>query len=257
MAMNSQTLRSSIGQLLRRCHRWLGGDFDYRAAYSKADLERSYWKIIGADTKEEFEALGRAKLKLLGDLGLTPEGRVLDVGCGTGALTETLMDYLGPRGVYYGTDVAQEAITFCEQKYRRPNFHFRRNELTRLPIEGLQFDFIYFGSVFTHVYPAEMRTLLVEVSRLLDPHGQIVADLFIDPGVHRFRGDRGMVVSHEGYLREMFAATGLWHEVIGSWPCLPELHHAYRRWPCGPQTRRLTYRFGHGSASAVSRRAVG
>jgi SAM-dependent methyltransferase len=153
--------------------------------------------------------------------------------------------------------VAQEAITFCEQKYRRPNFFFRRNELTRLPIDGLAFDFIYFGSVFTHVYPDEIRALLVEVSRLLDPGGQIVADLFVDPGVGCFRGHRGMVVSNEGFLLERFTATGLRHDVLGSHPCLPELHHAYRRWPCGPQTRRLTYRFRHGSASSRAQRAVG
>jgi SAM-dependent methyltransferase len=127
--MEIQTLWSAISQIRCRYHRWLGGDFDYRSAYRKADLGRNYWRIIGADSQEEFEALGRAKLKLLVGLGLTSRSRVLDVGCGTGALTEVLLDYLGPQGLYYGTDLALEAVAFCEQKYRRPNFCFRTNEL--------------------------------------------------------------------------------------------------------------------------------
>jgi ubiquinone/menaquinone biosynthesis C-methylase UbiE len=255
--MTIQTLLSSMGRLRRRCHRWLGGDFDYQTAYRKADLDQSYWTIIGASSKDEFEALGSAKLKLLVDLGLTSESCVLDVGCGTGALTRTLLDYLGPRGIYYGTDVAEEAITFCQRRYRRPNFIFLRNEPTRLPIEGVEFDFVYFGSVFTHVYPKETRALLVEASRLLHRQGQVVGDLFVDPGVGRFRGHRGMVVSNERYLLAILATTGLECEVLGSWPCLPELHHAYRQWPCGPNTRRVTYRFGHRRADASALRAVG
>ncbi len=243
-----QTLFSTVVRLRRRCHRFLGGGFDYRTAYRKAELDRSYWKIIGADSEAEFEILGRVKRQLLVDLGLTPEGRVLDVGCGTGALTATLADYLSPQGLYHGTDLAAEAVAFCRRKFSRPNFYFHQNELTRLPIAGIHFDFVYFGSVFTHVYPKEIRALLEEAMRLLAPEGLIVADLFVDPDVDRYRGDRGMVVNNEAHLLEMFAATGLRHELSGSWPCAPELHQAYRGWPCGPRTRRSTYQFSHRQA---------
>jgi ubiquinone/menaquinone biosynthesis C-methylase UbiE len=241
----SPTFLSTVGRIRRRCRRWLGGDFDYQAAYRKAPLDQSYWRIIGAETREEFEVLGRVKRQLLIGLGLTPEGRVLDVGCGTGALTATLEEFLGPEGLYYGTDIAEEAVAFCRRRFTRPNFVFARNELTRLPIEGIHFDFIYFGSVFTHVYPEEIRALLVEVKRLLDPQGRIIADLFVEPDVHRFRGDRGMVVIDEAHLLEVFAATGLQHALFGSWPCAPEVHQAYRNWPCGPATLRSTYTFFH------------
>jgi SAM-dependent methyltransferase len=241
----SQTFLSTVGRIRRRCRRWLGGDFDYQAAYRKAPLDEAYWKIIGAETREEFEALGRVKRQLLVGLGLTPEGRVLDVGCGTGTLTATLEKFLGPEGLYYGTDVADEAVAFCRRRFTRPNFVFARNELTRLPIEGIQFDFIYFGSVFTHVYPEEIRDLLVEVKRLLAPMGLVVADLFVDPDVARFRGDRGMVVIGEPHLHELFAATGLRHELFGTWPCTPDEYSVYRNWPCGPATQRSTYKFFH------------
>jgi SAM-dependent methyltransferase len=245
----STLLSTAVTQLRRRCHRWLGGDFDYRVAYRKADLDRSPWTVIGASTKEEFDTLGRVKKQLLIGQGLTPDSRVLDVGCGTGALTIPLLDYLSPRGLYHGTDIAPEAIAFCREHFRRPNFVFECNDLTRLPIEGIQFDFIYFGSVFTHIYPDEIRDLLVEVARLLDPRGLIIGDLFVDPGIDRFRGDRGMVVINEDYLHERLAATGLAYELLGGGRCAPEDHDSYRKWPCTPQTRRLTYKLARDAAA--------
>src|SRR5260221_14539559 len=104
---------------------------------------------------------------MLVNLGLTSASSVLDVGCGTGSLTQALFDYLGPQGLYYGTDIGAEAVAFCEKNYRRPNFHFLRNETTRIPIDGKQFDIIVLFSVFTHLYPQEIRAMLEDLRRLL------------------------------------------------------------------------------------------
>src|SRR5438270_442465 len=77
-----------------------------------------------APTREEYERLGEVKLQLLRKLGLGPDARVLDVGCGTGLLTAALERFLSARGLYYGTDLAPEAVRFCRERFRRPNFVF-------------------------------------------------------------------------------------------------------------------------------------
>ena len=100
-----------IAATLGRCRTWLRRDFDYQAAYRRADLGRDYWSIVGPASRDEFEALGRGKRQILIDLGLTPSSRVLDVGCGTGQLTEALLDFLSPDGRYCGTDIASEAVS--------------------------------------------------------------------------------------------------------------------------------------------------
>jgi len=221
-----------IAAALRHCRKWLGGDFDYRTAYRRADLDRDYWSIVGPTSREEFEALGRGKRQVLIDLGLSPSSRVLDVGCGTGQLTEALLDFLGADGRYCGTDIAPEAIVFCRHRFHRPNFVFLQSEMTRLPIEGECFDFVYFGSVFTHLYPQEVRDLLRDVRRLLAADGQIVGDVFVGTVPDGFAGNRGMVTFDRDHLVAMFRETGLDFAPLRSW-----------NWESGID--RVIYRFTH------------
>jgi ubiquinone/menaquinone biosynthesis C-methylase UbiE len=191
-------------------------DFDYHTLYAKADLEKDYWTVVGPGTKEEFESLGRAKLQQLVRLGLHADSRVLDVGCGTGQLTEALVAFLSPAGLYHGTDLAKEAIDFCRKRFRRPNFFFHQNEMTQLPLAGLLFDFIYLGSVFTHMYPDEIHSLLGELKRLLAPGGRIVADAFLSPSVEHHVGSRSMVEINDCLLSDLFASVGLNCAVLSS-----------------------------------------
>jgi SAM-dependent methyltransferase len=215
-------------------------DRDYENAWKDADLNEDYWTLTGPASKDEFESLGRTKRQMLVDLGLTPASRVLDVGCGTGSLTQALFDYLGPQGLYYGTDIGAEAVAFCQKKYRRPNFHFLRNDATRIPIDGKQFDIIVLFSVFTHLYPQEIRAMLEDLRRLLDVNGLIIADVFVALDVDKFDGGHGpdaLVAINETHLLETFAPTGLHFTVLDD-----------SAW--GTRTRRVLYKIGHAAADS-------
>jgi len=216
----SRTLRRLAYQAAGGLRRLTGGraDIDYRRWYSIWNLQRDYWTIVGPATKEEYERLGRVKLQLLIDLGLAPESRVLDVGCGTGLLAAALHDFLNERGQYVGTDISQEAVAFCRSRFPRPNFSFRVSEMTKLPGLRERFDFIVFFSVFTHTYPRETALLLDQAGRLLADGGVIFADVFTAPLIDEHAGDRGAVEINPDHLMRLLDGSGLDAELIDTQP---------------------------------------
>ena len=207
-----------------------GADFDYRDAYAKADLERDWWSIVGPATLEEYVAQGRRKLAQLQRLGLRADARFLDIGCGTGQLTEQLAVALSPAGCYVGTDIAEEAVAFCRCRFPHPNFRFVRNEATQLPIEGEVFDIVYLASVFTHMELHEIRGMLTEIQRLLATGGWGLADAFVSTMVAHQEGNHSMMILNEAALQVAFAAQGFTWRETGSAP-----------W--NAQCRRVVYRF--------------
>lgn len=184
-------------------------DIDYRRWYAGQDLRRDYWTIVGPTARPDFERLGPVKLQLLRDHGLTPDARILDVGCGTGLLTAALEGFLSDRGLYWGTDIGAEAVSFCRARFRRPNFAFVQNGMTTIPLDGLSFDFIVFFSVFTHMFPHETALLLAEAKRLLAPGGVIFADVFTSPQVSQYAGNRGAVEVNREYFLGLVDGCGL------------------------------------------------
>jgi SAM-dependent methyltransferase len=212
----SNTLRRLASRAVRGLNRLTGRrpDIDYRRWYSTWDLQRDYWTIVGPATKEEYERLSLVKLKLLIDLGLTPEAKLLDVGCGTGLLAASLHDFLSEGGEYIGADISPEAVAFCRSRFSRPNFSFHINEMTQLPPLTNRFDFIVFYSVFTHTYPRETAALLREASQLLAEDGLIFADVFTAPLVDEHSGDRSAVEINPDYLMRLLEGSGLHAELI-------------------------------------------
>ncbi len=218
---------TASGTLRRLASRAAGGlrrltgrkaDIDYRRWYSNWDLQRDYWTIVGPATEEEYHRLSRVKRQLLIDLGLTPQSKILDVGCGTGLLATALYDFLNERGLYAGSDISSEAIAFCRSRFHRPNFTFHVSEMTKLPALAERFDFIVFFSVFTHTYPQETALLLREASRLLAGGGIIFADVFAAPLLDEYAGDRGAVEINPDYLMRLLEGSGLHAELIDMQP---------------------------------------
>lgn len=126
--------------------------------------------------------------------GLQPYHRVLDIGSGIGNLAVALLDYL--RGGYDGVEIHHEAVTWCQQAItpRHPAFRFHRADLAntaynprggarasayRFPFSDATFDFVYLGSVFTHMPLDEVEQYLHEIARVLVPRGTCIASFFL------------------------------------------------------------------------------
>ncbi len=199
-------------------------DIDYHEVYRHANLAENHWWVVGHyPTREEYERSSRERLGTLIQHGLTPDSRVLDVGCGTGQMADALAGYLSDRGAYFGTDIGKEAIDFCRERFHRPNFVFRQGGMTHIPFADSDgsFDLAIFFSVFTHTFLDESALLLAETKRLLAPSGRVLADVITSDLVERAAGNRGeMVVNRDHFLR-LAAMLGLAAEEVGRWPWNP------------------------------------
>ena len=218
----TRTLRRFVARAAGGLRRLTGRrvELDYRRWYARCDLQRDHWTIVGPTTREEYDRLAAIKLGMLRSLGLTPDSKILDVGCGTGMLAMTLNEYLSDRGQYLGTDISPDAIAFCRARCRRGNFSFTVSAMTALPERAERFDFIVFYSVFTHTYPHETATLLRHAARLLANDGVILADLFAAPLVDDYCGDRAAIEVNPDYLLRLLDGSGLRAELVEAQPGL-------------------------------------
>lgn len=91
--------------------------------------------------------------------------KILDVGCGTGALMKELSIY----GEVYGVDFSDQAIDFC--KSRGIN-NVQKSGIEKIPHPDNYFDIVLALDVLEHI-PDDM-TGLSEIHRVLKPGGSVI-----------------------------------------------------------------------------------
>ena len=123
--------------------------------------------------KMNFEMM----LSLLKKYGrpLSKNDRILDFGCGAGRMTRWLR-LLGDGPGYYGTDVLGEDIFWAKQNLSDHFKFFTNIRLPHLPFEDNYFDFIFAGSVFTHIDDLAEAWLL-ELRRITKKGGHLYITL--------------------------------------------------------------------------------
>jgi len=146
----------------------------------------------------QFEPAARDTAAFLDRLGLVASGhRVLDVGCGAGALVPELARRLGGDGRYVGFDVHEPSIRWCRRFYGGdPRLRFELAPVAsaygtrsgppastyRFPAEDGSCDLVLAKSVFTHLLPDDAAHYLAETRRVLRPGRAAVVTAFLfDP----------------------------------------------------------------------------
>jgi SAM-dependent methyltransferase len=182
------------------------GMFDYEEAWKKIDLEKDYWTIVGPKSKELYDKASKHKKESLVNWGLKPNSSLLDIGCGTGLLLRNLENYFVSPNNYVGMDLAQEAIDYCKQHF--PQFQFYKNSISGVPNINKKFDIIVLFSVFTHIYPNEMESMLKQLKSFLKPNGFIVSDVHLSSAYDTFSGTRDRIEVNEKYFYKLVTSIG-------------------------------------------------
>ncbi len=145
-----------------------------------------------------FESAALDTAAFLDSLGLVAPGhRVLDVGCGAGAMVPELARRIGGEGRYVGFDVHAASIRWCRRRYEGdPRLSFETAAIAsayggrsgpaattyRFPADDGSVDLVLAKSIFTHLLPEDTGHYLAEMRRVLRPGRAAVVTAFLfDP----------------------------------------------------------------------------
>jgi SAM-dependent methyltransferase len=145
----------------------------------------------------DFRETGEAYVKIIIQLGgLKKSDNILDVGCGIGRMAVPLMTYLDKTARYEGFDIVPEGIRWCRKtitprasnfsfkladlynKQYNPDGKFKASEYT-FPYDDESFDFVFLGSVLTHMLPEDMKHYTQEIKRVLKENGKCFITYFL------------------------------------------------------------------------------
>jgi ubiquinone/menaquinone biosynthesis C-methylase UbiE len=95
--------------------------------------------------------------------------KVLDVGCGSGAIVERLL----PECDICGIDIGKGFVRFCQDRYGRSGkFSIVRSDARQIPFHSESFDYVICSEVLEHV--RDRMAVLNEFFRSLRPGGRLI-----------------------------------------------------------------------------------
>jgi SAM-dependent methyltransferase len=138
--------------------------------------------VVHGSAAEAYERLiGRwsraAAPAFLDFVGLAAVDRVLDLGCGTGALTRALVDRY-PAATIIGLDLQHDYLQACRDAWPAPRYQFLQGDATDLPFQNRQFDAVL--SMLLLMLVPDPNRVTAETLRVLCPGGIAAAATWDD-----------------------------------------------------------------------------
>jgi SAM-dependent methyltransferase len=162
--------------------------------------------------------------ELLAWLAVAPGSRWLDVGCGTGAVSETIVRFAQPAAVY-GIDRAPAYVAFAQEHVTDPRVRFDVGDAQTLPVEDATFDAAVSGLVLNFV--PEPQRMIAEMARAVREGGIVAiyvwdyagkmqlmrhfwnAAVALDPSTFDLDEGRRFPICYPERLAALFHAAGL------------------------------------------------
>jgi SAM-dependent methyltransferase len=206
-----------------------------KAAVSLPSIELV--RTTGPLTLEHFYRVGEvaahgflAAFEKYGDQPLQSDGTLrplslLDIGCGCGSLARHLVVLRTLR--YVGFDLFRPSIDWCRAAFARCGERFRFEHFDghsetynpagtlqpsdyAFPCEDSSIDFVYAGSLFTHLLEPDAAHYLREVHRVLKPNGLARLTIHNEPPAGKqYHGHEGRIDISTDYFVGMAGKAGL------------------------------------------------
>ena len=117
----------------------------------------------------------KVAVELLKWLAVKPEAAWLDVGCGSGALTHTILQVARPASVK-AVDLSKNFVVYCQEHIIDPRASFEVGDALALPVESGSFDAVVTGLMLNFVPQPEQA--LLEMKRAARPGGVVAAHVW-------------------------------------------------------------------------------
>jgi ubiquinone/menaquinone biosynthesis C-methylase UbiE len=129
-----------------------------------------YWIFFNKVQTRCFEKILNAK----------KSERILDVGCGTGRITEFLLKkgYL-----VSGVEPAQNMVEVCKEKLNCFNPLIKKGDIENIPFKDNSFDKVYTMHVLFHLPKSVIKAGIAEMYRVVKPEGKIYLDFSNKNGI--------------------------------------------------------------------------
>jgi SAM-dependent methyltransferase len=157
-------------------------------------------------------------------LGISENSRWLDVGCGTGALSQTILDLTNPQKVK-GIDRSEGFAGSARAKINHPQAEFEVGDAQALPVESEMYDVAVSGLVLNFVQQPDQ--MVTEMRRAVRKSGTVALYVWdyagkmqfmrhfwnaasaLDPAARDFDEGRRFPLCHPEALTNLFRDAGL------------------------------------------------
>ena len=110
------------------------------------------------------------RLKIIDNIDIE-KGKVLDAGCGTGAVAKELKE-IKPKLEIYGIDPDKRILEIARKKTK--DINFQEAFMQKLPFPDNYFDFVYSSLVVHHIQSEVKQDAMNEIYRVLKPKGKFL-----------------------------------------------------------------------------------
>ena len=159
-----------------------------------------------------WNEIGQLQFDFMISRGLTPESKLLDVGCGALRGGVHFVRHLDD-GNYYGIDINKSLLEAGHQELREAGLagrrvHLQRTEQFDASGFGVQFDFGISVSLITHLHANQIIYCFLQMRRVMHEHSSFYFSYFEVPELllsDAYIQPRGGVVTH--FLSDPFHYT--------------------------------------------------
>jgi len=145
------------------------------AQYQQSSIVQRQWSTSNPGNAAILQERQTAAYRCLQQAGLLPlqHHRILDLGCGSGHVLASLLDWGAQSVNLYGVDLLPDRIDRANRQY--PELNFSAANAEQLDFPDSHFDLLILYTVFTSILdPTMAHNVAHEAARVLQPSGAIL-----------------------------------------------------------------------------------